>query len=152
MTTTFQVERWSDLQAEMLPLLSKHWEEIAINRDKIPLDIDMDRYAALEEAGALHIVTAREDGELIGYHVAIVSPHLHYKSTLHGITDVYFIRPEHRKGFTGIRLFKRVEEEMRKLGVRKLFTGTKLHLDMGKVFERLGYSPTERLYTKYIGD
>jgi N-acetylglutamate synthase-like GNAT family acetyltransferase len=74
---------------------------------------------------------------------------------LHGITDVYFILPEYRKGRTGIRLFKRVEEEMKRIGVQKLFTSAKLHTADGKsgrLFEYLGFSATETVYTKYIGD
>lgn len=146
----FAVERWKHLRDEMLPLLVRHWREVALNHAEVPLDIDEERYAALDEAGGLHIVTARLDGALIGYHVAIVSTHLHYRSTLHGITDVYYLAPEHREGFTGIRLFKAVEHEMRQLGVRKLFTGTKVHLDMSRLFERLGYTRVEYLYSKLL--
>lgn len=148
--TVYSVERWAALKPEMLPLLVEHWKEIALNHAEVPLDIDHERYDALDEAGVLHIVTAREDGVLIGYHVAIVSTHLHYKSTLHGITDVYYIAPAKRQGFTGIRLFQTVEKELKTLGVKKLFTGTKLHLDLGRMFERLGYKPVERLYAKII--
>ena len=61
----------------------------------------------------------------------------------------YLVRA-HRKGFTGIRLFKHVEKEMASLGVRKLFTGTKVHLDMSKLFEYLGYKRVEFLYAKLI--
>lgn len=146
----YAVERWKDIRSEMLPLLVRHWHEIALNHADVPLDIDEQRYAALDEAEALHIVTARKEGALIGYHVAIISGHLHYASTLHGITDVYFVAPEFRQGFTGIRLFQRVEQEMRGLGVKKLFTGTKVHLDMSKLFERLGYKRVEYLYAKIL--
>lgn len=149
---SYQVERWRDLKAEMLPLLHRHWEEIALNHAEVPLDIDHERYDALDESDALHIVTVRQDSDLIGYHVAIVSSHLHYKSTLHGITDVFFLAPEHRKGLTGVRLFKRVEEEMRALGVKKLFTATKVHLDMSPIFERLGFNRVEYLYAKILRD
>jgi GNAT superfamily N-acetyltransferase len=148
---TYQVEKWRDALPEMEPILVKHWHEVALGHDKVPLDIGREKYQALCDAGALHVATARDGGVLVGYHVAMVTPHLHYMSTMHGITDVYFILPEYRKGFTGIRLFKFVEAELRKLGVKKLFTGTKLHMDMGKIFERLGYVETERLYTKWIG-
>lgn len=147
---TYQVERWAFLRREMLPLLVQHWKEIALNHTDVPLDIDHERYDALDESGALHIVTVRKDGELIGYHVAMVSGHLHYKSTLHAITDVYWVHPNHRAGFTGIRLFQHVEREMKALGVRKLFTGTKVHLDMSPLFERLGYRRVEYLYAKLI--
>jgi L-amino acid N-acyltransferase YncA len=148
--TTYAVERWRDLRTEMLPLLVRHWREIAINHAEVPLDIDEARYAQLDESGALHIVTVRRGGELIGYHVAIITTHLHYASTLHGITDVYFIAPEFRHGVTGMRMFQAVERELKARGVRKLFTATKLHLDQGPLFERLGYAPVERLYAKLI--
>ncbi len=148
----YAVEKWRDAAPEMEPILFQHWKEIALGHDKVPLDIDRDKYNALCDSGILHIVTARDNGALIGYHVCMVVGHLHYKSTLHGMTDVYFILPEYRKGFTGIRLFKYVEAELKRIGVKKLFTATKKHLDMGKVFEHLGYTATETTYTKYIGD
>lgn len=148
--TTYAVERWRDLQTEMMPLLVKHWHEVALNHAAVPLDIDQAGYKRHDESGALHIVTARRDGVLIGYHVAIISPHLHYASTLHGLTDVYYIAPEFRHGVTGMRLFQRVEKELKERGVKKLYTATKLHLDQGKLFEHMGYIPIERVYAKII--
>lgn len=149
-TTVYAVERWRDLKREMQPLLVRHWHEVALNHAEVPLDIDFERYDALCDAGALHIVTVRRGGLLIGYHVAIVGGHLHYKSTLHGITDVYWIAPECRHGVTAMRMFQAVERELKAVGVRKLFTATKLHMDQGPLFERLGYKPVERLYARLI--
>lgn len=148
--TVYQTEPWSRFKHEAAPLFVKHWREIALNHADVPLDIDHDRYDQLASVDALHVLTARRGGKLIGYHVAIVSGHLHYKSTLHGITDVYWIAPECRHGITAMRFFQAVERELKKLGVRKLFTATKLHLDQGPLFERLGYKPVERLYAKII--
>jgi N-acetylglutamate synthase-like GNAT family acetyltransferase len=90
-------------------------------------------------------------GALIGYHVAVISGHLHYRSTLHAVTDVYWIAPECRHGVTAVRLFQAVERELTKRGVRKLFTATKLHLDQGALFEHLGFRPIERMYSKLLG-
>lgn len=149
--TVYAVERWKDLRAEMLPLLEQHWREVALNHAQVPLDIDEAKYRQLDESGALHIVTVRKDGVLVGYHVAVVATHLHYASTLHGITDVYWIAPERRHGVTALRMFERVERELKALGVVKLFTATKLHLDQGALFEHMGYKPVERLYAKMIG-
>lgn len=149
-STVYAVERWRDLKREMRSLLVRHWHEVALNHAEVPLDIDYARYDALDEAGALHIVSVRRGGLLIGYHVAIVGGHLHYKSTVHGITDVYWIAPECRHGVTAMRMFQAVERELKKVGVRKLFTATKLHMDQGPLFERLGYKPVERLYAKLI--
>ena len=148
--TVYAVERWREVKREMLPLLIRHWKEIALNHAEVPLDIDHERYDALDDCKAMHTLTVRRQGLLIGYHIAIVSGHLHYKSTLHGITDAYWIAPECRHGVTGLRMFQAVEREMKALGVRKLFTATKLHLDQGPLFERLGFKPVERLYAKII--
>jgi len=148
--TVYAVEAWKDVKAEMVPLWERHWREVALNHAEVPLDVDHDRYDGLADAGALHVLTARRGGELIGYHIAIISGHLHYRSTLHGITDVYWLAPEHRHGITAMRMFQAVERELKALGVRKLFTATKLHLDQGTLFERLGYKPVERLYAKLI--
>lgn len=148
--TVYQTEPWRSFKGEARELFVRHWREVALNHADVPLDIDHARYDALADVGGLHVLTVRRDGLLIGYHVAIVSGHLHYASTLHGITDVYWIAPECRHGITAMRLFQAVERELKKLGVRKLFTATKLHMDQGPLFERLGYKPVERLYAKLI--
>jgi len=155
MTVTYSVEKWRDVLPEMEPILVQHWHEIALGHAKVPLDIARDKYQEFCDAGVLHIVTARDDGKLIGYHVAIVSGHLHYQGTKHGITDVYFILPEYRTGYVGIRLFRRVEQEMKAMGVVKLVTAAKLHTAngrTGRLFEFLGYNAAETVFTKLIGD
>ena len=80
---------------------SLHWQEIALDKDTILLEPDVDSFIEMEQRGALQIVTARDDGRLIGYHVTIVRNHLHYKSSLSGYVDMYFIHPDYRKGRTG---------------------------------------------------
>lgn len=153
MTTTYQVEKFADAIGEMEPILVKHWHEIALGHDKVPLDIAHERYQSLCDAGALRIVTARDNGVLVGYHVAIVAGHLHYTSTLHGITDVYFILPQYRCGRTGMNLFKAVEADYIVLGVKKAITGAKLHLPFAlRLLQFLGYKPTETVLTKLIGE
>ena len=149
---TFAVENWFAVKDEMAVLWPAHWEEVAINRDKIKLNVDYDSYAEFANVGSLHVLVAREAGVIVGYHIRIIRPHLHYRDSLTAFTDVYYINPSHRKGMTGVRLFKEVEKTLKYRGVQKIFTGTKLHLDMSRIFEHLGYCETERLFTKYIGD
>lgn len=152
MTTTYAVEAWSAVQPEMAPMWVKHWEEVALNRDKMPLAPDFAAYDAMEANGSLHIVVARRAGQIIGYHFTLVHPHLHYVTTLCGITDIYYIAPEYRTGRTPLRLFQFVEQTLKARGVKKLFTGTKKSLDAGPLFEYMGWTEAERLFTKYIGD
>ncbi|SAK95862.1 GCN5-like N-acetyltransferase [Caballeronia temeraria] len=147
---TYSVEKWQDIVSEMEVLWPAHWKEVAIDHETIKLAPDYRQYEAFCAAGALHIVTAREAGKIVGYHISIVRPHLHYMHDLHGFTDVYYISPEHRKGWVGVKLFKYVEKTLKARGVKKLFSGTKLHLDMGPIFERMGWRETERLFSKVL--
>jgi hypothetical protein len=148
---TYAVEDWFEVREEMAPLWVKHWEEVALNRDKMPLSPDFDNYDTMNRLGMLHIVVARKAGEIVGYHFTIVRPHLHYVTTLCGQTDIYFIAPDHRTGRTPLRLFQFVEQTLTARGVQKMFTGTKLSLDAGPLFEHMGWTETERLFVKMIG-
>lgn len=148
---TFAVEGWFAVKDEMSHLWPDHWQEVAVNKEQIKLDPDLDTYAAFANAGMLHIVVARKEGEVIGYHFSIVRPHLHYRQSLSAFTDIYYIAPQYRTGRTPLRLFEYVEKTLKARGVQKMFTGTKLSLDAGPLFEHMGWTETERLFVKMIG-
>jgi hypothetical protein len=54
-----QVESWSDCVEEMETLFPLHWKELGRFQEQIPMQCDRARYAALEKAGALLLITAR---------------------------------------------------------------------------------------------
>lgn len=147
---TFHTEAWSDALPEISKFWPEHWREVALHQEEIPLDPDFDEYARIEKAGQLHVTVVRHSGKVVGYAVVIIRRHLHYRRSLSGYFDLYFLAPAHRRGWTGVRLFRHVEKAMRQRGVERLFTGTKLSLDASKIFERLGWEETERLHTKLL--
>lgn len=150
---TYTVETLDQCLPEIEPLLQGHFEEVATNKENLGApNMDKTTYYAREQQGGLHIVVARNEGRIIGYYVAFVNPHLHYVHSLTALTDVYYVHPDFRKGRTGIDLFKEAERTLKKRGVQRMFSGTKLHKDMGKLFEFLEWKETERLYAKWIGD
>jgi GNAT superfamily N-acetyltransferase len=148
---TYAVEDWFDVKAETAHLWPMHWAEVAVNRDVIKLDPDFDAYDQMARSGMLHIVVARKEGVVVGYHYTIVKRHLHYKQSLSAFTDIFYIAPAHRTGRTPLRLFQFVEQTLKARGVQKMFTGTKLSLDAGPLFEHMGWTETERLFVKMIG-
>jgi len=77
---TLQIEPFSEFIIEAKPLLPLHWEELALNKDKVPLDPKYEDYYAREEAGGILVVTVREKGELTGYFIGMIAPGLHYKT------------------------------------------------------------------------
>lgn len=123
---------------------------MAADKDQIKLDVDWQKYEALDAAGMLHCVTAR-DWDVIGYHWLMVVPHMHYASTLMAFSDVFWIKPEYRKGWCGVKLFRFTEDSLKAKGVRKVFLPTKPHLDLQAIYRRLGYRKHETVYSKMIG-
>ena len=147
---TFQTERLADVRAEAEPLLRLHWEEVALNKDKVPLDPDWPAYAMTESLGMLCVTTARLHGKLIGYVCDVLSGNLHYKSLKVAANDLFWLAPEHRKGGLGLRLLLASEGFAREMGANQFVKRVKLHLDVGPVLERLGYTPIERVYSKLV--
>lgn len=149
-SVTFQRERWSDFYHDGKELFPLHWREIAVNQEKIVMDVDGERYAEMEKMNLLYLLSARAAGKMIGYLMAFVNPHFHYKSAgCMSFTDMYWVRPEFRNG-TGLRLFVRWEADMRKLGVCQLITSTKLHQDHSRLLEALGFVWTDKTLVKVL--
>jgi len=132
------------------PLLIDHWENIALNKDTIALDPLWDTYRKLEETGNFKIITARQEKKLVGYAAYVISPSLHYSDQIIADADVFWLDPDYRKGMAGMRLFKHAEKVLKSYGVTRVLNKVKIHFDVGKVFERMGYDPIERVYSKSL--
>ena len=149
---TFQVESFKERLPEFQYLLPSHYEELALNKDKVPLMPCWDLYFALEEQGKLLFVTARELGEIVGYYIGFIKPGLHYKTCLTATMDIFYIRKDKRNGRAGIKLFQFVEKEHKRRGVQRWFVGSKIHADASPLFKYLKFDPVETFYTKWLGD
>lgn len=147
---TYRQESLVTTKADIIPLLEKHWEEVALNKEKIKLNPDWDAYANLEEAGILKIFTARDDRKLVGYFVVFVKSHIHYKDHLFCYNDVIFVDEEYRKGFTSPRLIKFAEKCLKADGVEVMIVNTKRHKPFDSLLVWLGYKHIENLYSKVL--
>lgn len=149
-TPEFGWERFHTIAHELPPLFLEHWRELALNKDTIPLDPDWDRYYAEDVAGILRVLTARvPSGELVGYVFLKIGPHQHYKTTIWGLVDIYWIDPLYRQGWTGVRLFKTLIKDAKTMGVINLLLGTKTHFmenRVTKLLQRLGFKPIETIH------
>lgn len=147
----FTVEKYEDCISEVSAYYPSHYDELASNKE-IPLDPSYDSYDVMAKAGLLHVVVARKDGVLVGYHISIVMRHLHYRKSLTAMTDIYYLRKDCRKGMNGVNLFKFMESSLKAIGVERIYMMTKTDFNKGAILERLGYVEKERIYTKMIGD
>lgn len=149
---TAHVETWIGILDEAKALFPLHWEELALNKDKVPLSVQYDLYAAHEAAGKMLVVSLRQLGRLVGYYVGFIGPSLHYSTCLTLQMDIFWTHPDIRGGMEGVKLFRKVEEEAKRRGVQRIFHGTKLHKNASRLFEYLKMEPVEVYYSKWIGD
>ncbi|AYA04627.1 GNAT family N-acetyltransferase [Acinetobacter sp. WCHAc010034] len=134
------------------PLLPIHYEELALNKEKVPLSPQFDKYINAEKEGGLIFVALRKAGDLVGYFIGFIAPGLHYSTCLTCQMDIFYVMPEHRGDGAGFHLFKFVECELKKRGVQRFFVGSKMHKDASWLFERLGYTPVETYYSAWLGE
>lgn len=151
-TVTAQVESLTEHLGALKEMFPEHWEALALNKDKVPLDPQYDIYLQRDALGQVIFVTLRGDGKIIGYFVGFVAPGLHYQTCLTLTMDIFWVRPEHRNGRAGIKLFREVEREARRRGVQRWFAGSKVHADASVLFERLGFEKVEIYYSKWLGE
>ena len=151
MTVTYQKEEFANVRDEIMPLCERHWEEVALNKDTIPLSPNWDMYQSLDDAKVLHVFTLRDDKLLVGYFFILVINHLHYQEHLFANSDIIYIDKEYRKGLLALKFMRFAEKEIKDLGVSVMMMSTKIHKPLDKLFLRLGYAPIERIYSKNLG-
>ena len=146
---TYQVEAYSDCIEEMKGHYEEHYDELSVTKT-VALEPDYEAYYALERNGFSKVITCRKDGVLIGYIIFVITPHLHYKSCVTAMEDIYYVAKQERKGRVGIKLFQYAEQYLKSIGVNRVIYSTKIHLDNSRLFEYLGYSFIEKIYSKML--
>lgn len=158
---TAHVERLQDTMEELKPYFDPHWQELALDQGKVPLDPQYENYLARESIGEVLLVVLRETGKVIAYFVGFVAPGMHYRTCLTLTMDIFWLHPDYRDGdslekleahMLALQLFETVRDEAKRRGVRRWFLGSKLHADASRVFEDLGLVECERYYTQWLGE
>lgn len=146
---TLQRETLYDLIDEVVPLLEMHHAELALDKDKAPLDPWWNQYAALEQADMLAIFTARADGKLVGYSAFYLQPHMHSMNVRLATNDVLFVVPEVR-GSVGVRLIRYCETSLKIMGAQHISFAAKTSNQLQRILECMGYQTEQVLLGKFI--
>lgn len=151
MTLTCHIENFEQGLEELKALLPAHYEELALNQDKVPLSPQFPVYFERERRGELLYVTMREAGELVGYFIGFIAPGLHYSTCLTCTLDIFYIRKDKRgSALPGVRLFRFVEKELKRRSVDRWFVGSKCKADASALFEFLDFQKVEVYYSKML--
>lgn len=148
-TKAFQRERAIDLWPEIMPLLEKHWHEIAHYAD-IKLEPDVKAYNWADDFGALRCFTARVGETLVGYAIYFVRPNLHYTSSLQASQDVLFLLPEYRGKLIGAQFIAWCDAQLQAEGVQVVTQHVKAEHNFGPLLERMGYQLVDLIYSRRL--
>jgi len=150
---TAQLESFEERLEELQVLLPEHYKELAMDQDRVPLSPSYGVYVDHERAGGLIFMTLRENGKMMGYFIGFISPGLHYNTCLSCKMDIFYVHPSIRgNGLPGLKLFRAVEKELKRRGVKRWYVGSKMKADASPLFKRLGFEPIEVYHSKWIGE
>jgi len=156
----FALESVAQVLEEIKPLLHAHWQEIAPFKGKVELAPDYQSYVALEACGKLQIATVREEGRLIGYCVSLIQRGIDYSKNISAIHRLFYVDEEHRTDSLGAveldmiagDLLRFAEKELKLKGVSVISVHIKVWKDWSALAEQHGYTRSEYVHQKYVGD
>jgi len=162
MGSTYQRETFEECFEEALPILHRHWQEIAHYPD-ISLNVDVERYLQAERSGVLRIYTARAERladadrqisniDLVGYAVFSVGMNPHYSASKQAVQDVIYVDQSYRRGAIGLGLIRFCEEQLAAEGVQVILHHVKqAHPKLGYILEhKFGYELVDLIYAKRL--
>ena len=135
----------------LAPLAQQDWEEIDVDRDRVPLDVDWDHYTALERSGTYRVIAARRNGTLIGYNAFFLNRHSRHRGTVFGQNDVLYLHPDQRRGMIGVRFLAESDKLLRDAGAVKVrYDVMDNSPTLGVILARMGYKREATVYTKVL--
>lgn len=145
-----------DFRKEYLPgvierikeMLAKNHEETGVY--DMPFNPDYDRYLALAKHGDLAFFTVRksEHHDLVGFALFFLDTEIQQQDVQSARQSLNFIRKEHRG--VGYAFMKFCDDMLKKQGVNSVWRQSTAKLDIGKVYERMGYELVEKSYLRRL--
>lgn len=149
MDVTYQVEQWDTFYPDFLPLWEHfHFAESRADETAQYRAFNAPGYAAMAANDMLHIMTARDVGQLVGYFVSFIVPHMNQADCLYALSPLYFLHPAYRGKGVGGRLVKATEAHLKAHGAMFMIVGAKTYLPYRAVFEHYGYRDVETTLLK----
>lgn len=146
----FQLEKFSNIFDEALPLFKDHHSEVGCYFDDIEFNPDVENYVKLDDTGYLRTFTIRESSEskLIGYCIHHVFNHLHFCKSKQAVQDAIFIVRAHRG--VGHKFIEWVDEQLKSEGVDAVYHYVSVNHDYSKALLDLGYFKIESTYLRRL--
>ncbi len=111
---------------------------------------DLERYVALEAAGALLGLMAYIGDEIVGYSVNVISRHLHYADLVCAHNDVLFVAAAHRESPLGLRLIRETRRAAKARGAHLMLWHAKEATALANILPKMGCKVQEIIYSEEL--
>ncbi len=128
--------------------LAEGYSEYAIEGFPV-VQVQWERYAAMEAAGIIQCIGAFIDYQLVGFAVVMFSVSLHYGVPL-AFSESFFVLKQYRKTGAGMKLLKAIEQLAKDNGVAGVTITAAFDKELDAVLPKVGYKTTHRLYFKRV--
>jgi GNAT superfamily N-acetyltransferase len=145
-----QREKYDDVVDYLENLSTTMTRETDLGHSYAP-EVDHDQFLGMEDMGMLCVVVARDDGDIIGFHISSIQPDIFYKSIKTAYVLFYYLDRKYRGSGNGLKMFEFADNEFKKEGAQRAFMSRKTHINNEKLFIKLGYNHIEANYEKYYG-
>jgi ribosomal protein S18 acetylase RimI-like enzyme len=149
---TYQREAFAAVWDEAKPLAARDWDEMIPYRTAAKQSVNVEQYAEFERRGMLRLYIVRRGTCMIGYMCFLVTPGtLHASTTMRASCTDWYIIPEERSGFAGVRLKEFAEQSLRNEGVVLMVVDVMAESDSAiRLLEGTGYERGGISYFKVL--
>ena len=145
---SIQREEYKDVIDYLNSLSTTMTRETDLGHSYTP-DVDHDQFLDLEDLGLLYVITARKDGEIVGFHISTIQNDIFYKTKKTAFVLFYYLDKKYRGNGNGLKLFEFADNEFKNIGVQRALMSRKVHINNEKLFTKLSYNLIESNYEKY---
>jgi len=126
-------------------VIPAHWKEFGDS--DLPCQPNWKLYKQFDQHNALVVVTARDEGVLVGYMIAIVYPHVSAGGSMVAEIPTYFVVERPVRALVLSRMQDFMLQELVTRGVYKVDIWTKAERSAGRLWEGKGFAVSKIGYT-----
>lgn len=143
----FAVGSFTNTLESIKPVLAANHAETGVY--DMPFDPDYDRYLGLDKQGDLLFFTAHSKlGELAGFAIFFLDTEIQQRNIVSATQSVNYVGKKHRG--IGLAFMKFCDDYLRNHGINSVWRQASSKFDVGKVYERMGYTLIEKSYLKRL--
>jgi GNAT superfamily N-acetyltransferase len=142
----FQEESFSEALGELIDIMIRNHKETGIYPQA--LRPDFERMVALESSNNLVLMSVRLEDKIVGYSVFFLDSEIYQCDVVSATQSTTFVDKEHRG--IGLAFIKFCDDILKKRGINSVWRQASGKLDIGKVYEYLGYKFIEKSYLRRL--